>query len=329
MQAQEVLSHQEKVVKLGPGLPALLAFIGLLFADIAAFVLCARQVNTQPLYGWGMGAAVLVFFALLVCLNGFFILQPNEARVLVLFGNYKGTVRKSGFFWGNPFYANGRISAVPAQAQADSAAARPTLALQRTPGRNKISLRIRTLNTPTLKVNDKSGNPIDIAAVVVWRVEDTAQATFDVDDYEKYVATQSESALRHLANLYPYDGSADEMTLRGNVEDVSQNLRTELQDRLAKAGVAVDEARLTHLAYSAEIAQVMLRSQQAAAVITARQKIVQGAVGMVQMALEELSAKVGLNLDDERRAAMVSNLMVVLCSESEVHPIVNTGTLYN
>jgi regulator of protease activity HflC (stomatin/prohibitin superfamily) len=189
MQAQEVLSHQEKVVKLSPGLPALLAFIVLLFADIAAFVLCARQVNTQPLYGWGMGAAVLGFCALLVCLNGFFILQPNEARVLVLFGNYKGTVRKSGFFWGNPFYANGRISAAPAQALADSAAARPTLALQRTPGRNKISLRIRTLNTPTLKVNDKSGNPIDIAAVVVWRVEDTAQATFDVDDYEKYVAT--------------------------------------------------------------------------------------------------------------------------------------------
>jgi regulator of protease activity HflC (stomatin/prohibitin superfamily) len=289
------------------------------------------QTSTPAILGFI--ASVLVLATLIVCLVGFFTLQPNEARVLVLFGKYKGTIKSSGFYWGNPFYANGYISSASSQAPAENATsrpgARPATCGPRPLGRNKISLRIRTLNTDTLKVNDKSGNPIDIAAVVVWRVEDTAQATFDVDDYELYVATQSESALRHLANLYPYDGPAEETTLRGNVDAVSQDLRNELQQRLAKAGVIVDEARLTHLAYSAEIAQVMLRSQQAAAVIAARQKIVEGAVGMVDMALKELDQKVNLNLDDERRAAMVSNLMVVLCSESEVHPIVNTGTLYN
>jgi regulator of protease activity HflC (stomatin/prohibitin superfamily) len=181
-----------------------------------------------------------------------------------------------------------------------------------------------------LKVNDKRGNPIEIAAVVVWRVEDTAQAMFDVDKYEKYVPTQSESALRHLASLYPYDyGEENETTLRSNVDEVSKALRGELQERLGKAGVVVDEARLTHLAYAPEIAQAMLRRQQAEAVIAARQKIVQGAVSMVDMALKELAEKQVLVLDDERKAAMVSNLMVVLCGESEVHPVLNTGTLYS
>jgi regulator of protease activity HflC (stomatin/prohibitin superfamily) len=181
-----------------------------------------------------------------------------------------------------------------------------------------------------LKVNDKRGNPIEIAAVVVWRVQDTAQAVFDVDKYEVYVHTQSETALRHLASGYNYDDAAkNEASLRGNVEEVSQALRQELQQRLAKAGVVVDEARLTNLSYAPEIAQVMLRRQQAEAVISARQKIVHGAVSMVDMALKELASKQVVNLDDERKAAMVSNLMVVLCSESEVHPVVNTGTLYN
>jgi len=201
---------------------------------------------------------------------------------------------------------------------------------RRGPGRNKISLRARTLNGERLKVNDKRGNPIEIAAVVVWRVQDTAQALFDVDDYENFVSTQSESALRHLASLYSYDeGEENEITLRSNVDEVSPALRTELQARLSKAGVAVDEARLTHLAYAPEIAQAMLRRQQAEAVIAARQKIVHGAVSMVHMALQELAEKAVVQLDDERRAAMVSNLMVVLCGESEVHPVVNTGTLYN
>jgi regulator of protease activity HflC (stomatin/prohibitin superfamily) len=264
-------------------------------------------------------------------MKGFFTLQPNEARVLVLFGSYKGTVRASGFHWGNPFYTNGpsqfaaQLASLPAKKLSGLLSATDA----RGSGRNKISLRARTLNGDTLKVNDKRGNPIEIAAVVVWRVQDTAQAMFDVNDYENYVPTQSESALRHLASLYAYDGDADETTLRTNVDEVSAALRAELQERLGKAGVVVDEARLTHLAYAPEIAQVMLRSQQAEAVISARQKIVHGAVSMVEMALKQLAEKDVVQLDDERRAAMVSNLMVVLCSESEVHPVVNTGTLYH
>ena len=195
--------------------------------------------------------------------------------------------------------------------------------------RNKVSLRARNFNTERLKVNDKRGNPIEIAAVVVWRVEDTAEAMFDVDNFEHYVEVQSESAVRHLASQYAYDhGEENETTLRSGMDEVSQALTVELQDRLKKAGVIVEEARLTHLAYAPEIAQAMLRRQQAEAVIAARQKIVHGAVSMVEMALRELTDKSVVNLDDERKASMVSNLMVVLCGESEVHPIINTGTLY-
>ncbi|MGZ4872213.1 MAG: SPFH domain-containing protein, partial [Candidatus Angelobacter sp.] len=251
---------------------------------------------------------------------------------LVLFGAYKGTVRTAGFHWGNPFYSRGPQGAGTLQARIAAAKGFATAPAseQKTLGMNKISLRARTLNGDKLKVNDKRGNPIEIAAVVVWRVEDTAQAMFDVDNYQNYVPIQSESALRHLASLYAYDHSEEdtEITLRSNVDDVSKSLRDELQERLSKAGVVVDEARLTHLAYAPEIAQAMLRRQQAEAVIAARTKIVQGAVSMVDMALKELAAKSVVHLDDERRAAMVSNLMVVLCGESEVHPVVNTGTLY-
>ncbi len=195
--------------------------------------------------------------------------------------------------------------------------------------RFKFSLRSRNFNSEKLKVNDNRGNPIEIAAVVVWRVNDTAQAAFDVDDYENYVRVQSESAIRHLASSYAYDyGEEHEVTLRSGMDEVSQALKQELQARLDKAGVQIEEARLTHLAYAPEIAQAMLRRQQAEAVIAARQKIVQGAVSMVDMALKELAAKQVVVLDDDRRAAMVSNLMVVLCGEAEVHPVVNTGTLY-
>jgi len=270
-----------------------------------------------------------------IMLPGFFTLQPNEARVLILFGAYKGTVRESGFHWGNPFYSNGgRRTGVAwrlAEIQAKVAAAKKGESSPQPSGlsRNKVSLRARTLNGEKRKVNDKRGNPIEIAAIVIWRVQDTAQATFDVDDYERYVETQSESALRHLASCYAYDhGEQDEVTLRSGVDEVSQALRTELQQRLAKAGVVVEEARLTHLAYAPEIAQAMLRRQQAEAVIAARQKIVHGAVTMVDMALKELADKHVVQLDDERKAAMVSNLMVVLCGEAEVHPVINTGTLY-
>jgi regulator of protease activity HflC (stomatin/prohibitin superfamily) len=270
---------------------------------------------------WPLFAAgLLIMMGGFISLGGFFTLQPNEARVLLLFGEYRGTVRESGFHWGNPFYSKGRANVVKTDK-----ANHVTVAW----GQQKISLRARTLMVEKLKVNEKQGNPIEIAAVVVWRVENTAQAVFDVDDYERYVQTQSEAALRHLATGYSYDnGAENESTLRGNVDEVSQALRAELQQRLAKAGVAVDEARLTNLSYAPEIAQAMLRRQQAEAVIAARQKIVHGAVSMVDMALRELAAKDVVHLDDERKAAMVSNLMVVLCGESEVHPIVNTGTLY-
>ena len=248
-----------------------------------------------------MVAAVIALVLAITSSNGFFTLQPNEAAVLILFGAYKGTVRDSGFCWTNPF--NKKV---------------------------KISLRARNLNGEKLKVNDKRGNPIEIAAVVVWRVQDTAQACFDVDNYEHYVAVQSESAVRHLASGYAYDdGEQDELTLRGGSDAVSVALREELHQRLEKAGVQVEEARLTHLAYAPEIAQAMLRRQQAEAIIAARQKIVHGAVSMVDMALKELAEKHVVNLDEERKAAMVSNLLVVLCGEAEVHPVVNTGTLYN
>ena len=293
----------------------------------------------------GQPSLVLLFLGVLMGIlgiifsKGLFSLQPNEARVLILFGAYKGTVRDSGFWWGNPFYSNGnrlaQFSFQMAQMQGHPAAAQEGRQAGGRGGstkplsRNKISLRARTLNGERLKVNDKRGNPIEIAAIVIWRVQDTAQAAFDVDDYEKYVETQSESALRHLASCYSYDhGEDNEITLRSGVEEVSQALRKELQERLAKAGVTVEEARLTHLAYAPEIAQAMLRRQQAEAVIAARQKIVHGAVSMVDMALKELAEKQVVQLDDERKAAMVSNLMVVLCGESEVHPVVNTGTLY-
>jgi regulator of protease activity HflC (stomatin/prohibitin superfamily) len=323
MNTNQVAASTERVVSVQSGQAMLPLFLGLL---VVAIVLVMMQA-IPPV------SLVVVLPSFVVLMTGFFTLQPNEARVLILFGAYKGTVRTSGFHWGNPFYTNGPLPlghtshggrGKTADVNAASAQTRKTL------GRNKISLRARTLNGDKLKVNDKRGNPIEIAAVVVWRVEDTAQAMFDVDDYENYVPTQSESALRHLANQYAYDyGEENETTLRSNVDDVSQALRAELQERVGKAGVVVDEARLTHLAYAPEIAQAMLRRQQAEAVIAARQKIVQGAVSMVDMALKELAEKRVVVLDDERKAAMVSNLLVVLCGESVVHPIVNAGTLYN
>jgi regulator of protease activity HflC (stomatin/prohibitin superfamily) len=248
----------------------------------------------------------LLFFAMLVLALGIFscyghfTLQPNEGRVLLLFGNYRGTVRTSGFHWTNPLYT-----------------------------KRRISLRARNLNGERLKVNDKRGNPIEIAAVVVWHVNDTFEACFDVENYDAYVQIQSESAVRHLASSYAYDhGEPNELTLRSSVDEVSTALQKELQERLSKAGVVVDEARLTHLAYAPEIAGVMLRRQQAEAIIDARQKIVHGAVTMVQMALHDLAENKVVDLDEERKATMVSNLLVVLCGEKDAQPVVNAGTLY-
>jgi regulator of protease activity HflC (stomatin/prohibitin superfamily) len=287
--------------------------------------------KAQPVWQLLVAGSVVLFFAILGSI-GFFALQPNEARVLILGGNYKGTSREIGFRWGNPFFSNGTVLGTGGKGVRELVGKKKSQSKPGTMGRFKISLRARTLNGEKLKVNDKRGNPVEIAAVVVWRVVDTAQAVFDVDDYEQYVSTQSESALRHVASAYAYDHGEDEgtaeITLRGNVAEVSEALKVELEERLAKAGVVVNEARLTHLAYASEIAQAMLRRQQAEAVIAARKKIVVGAVSMVEMALQQLSEKNVVDLDEERKAAMISNLMVVLCGESEVHPVVNTGTLY-
>jgi regulator of protease activity HflC (stomatin/prohibitin superfamily) len=292
-------------------------------------IVAGAMRNAPPVWGLFIPAILLLVWAIIM-LFGFFTLQPNEARVCVLFGAYRGTVRDSGFHWGNPFYSNGQATTHTAEGAASGeSGAHGSKVAKKSWTRNKISLRVRNFNGDRLKVNDKRGNPIEIAAVVVWRVDDTAQAMFDVDDYESYVSVQSESALRHLASQYAYDhGEDNEVTLRSGVDEVSQALKIELQERLQKAGVVVEEARLTHLAYAPEIAQAMLRRQQAEAIIAARQKIVHGAVSMVDMALRELDEKHVVKLDDERKAAMVSNLLVVLCGEAEVHPVVNTGTLY-
>jgi regulator of protease activity HflC (stomatin/prohibitin superfamily) len=258
---------------------------------------------------------------------GFFTLEPNEARVLMLFGAYKGTVRHSGFHWANPLYARSRGTA-PSSAPV-SAAKKLFEGATQQKLKTKLSLRVHNFNSPTLKVNDKRGNPVEIAAVVVWRVDDTAQAVFDVEDYESYVQVQSETAIRSIASLYAYDhGEENELTLRGGGDEVAHELKKELEVRLAKAGVVVEEARLTHLAYAPEIAPAMLRRQQAEAVIAAREKIVLGAVSMVEMALNELAKKNVVTLDEERKAAMVSNLLVVLCGTEEASPVINTGTLY-
>jgi regulator of protease activity HflC (stomatin/prohibitin superfamily) len=273
--------------------------IGLvLLAAAAFFVLNVGIAGPQALV-----IAVPLFILGAFVLSGLYMLQPNEAAILLLFGAYKGTDRTEGLRWANPFYK-----------------------------KQKISLRAHNLASDRLKVNDKRGNPIEIAAAIVWRVYDTAQASFDVEDYEEYVRIQAEAAVRHLASSYAYDEGEDlhegEITLRAGQDRVAQSLIRELTDRFDQAGIVVEDAKLTHLAYAAEIAQVMLRRQQAEAIIAARSKIVHGAVSMVEMALKGLSERDIVHLDDERRAAMVSNLLVVLCSEGEAQPVINTGTLY-
>jgi regulator of protease activity HflC (stomatin/prohibitin superfamily) len=274
------------------GWPMLAVNLGALVVSVVLFIVGAASASALLIV-----VAILLGLASLVSLRGHFTLQPNQAMLLILFGEYKGTTRESGFAWANPFLT-----------------------------RLQLSLRLRNLEGERLKVNDKLGNPIEIAAVIVWRVEDTSKAIFDVDDYERYVRVQSESAVRHLASAYAYDhGEPNEITLRSGMDEVAAALKTELQTRLDGAGVVVDEARLTHLAYAPEIAGAMLRRQQAEAIIAAREKIVHGAVSMVQMALSELAERNVLTFDDERRAVMVSNLLVVLCSEQNTQPVVNTG----
>ena len=246
----------------------------------------------------GVSLLAAVWF---VCLFGFFTLQPNMGAVLILFGKYTGTVRTCGFHWANPLLI-----------------------------KKKVSVRAHNLNGEKLKVNDLRGNPIEIALVVVWRVTDTAKAVFDVEDYQDYVQVQSEAALRHLAMAYPYDiFEGDTLSLRGSVDEVSEGLQKEVQERIARAGVYVEEARISHLAYASEIAGAMLQRQQAEAIVAARSRIVDGAVGMVEMALAKLEEHKTIDMDEERKAAMVSNLLVVLCGQGHAQPIVNTGTLYN
>lgn len=278
---------------------------GLLWFVITTLILAASAVilvlGIKASAVFLIVAATVVFTAWIIMICGFFTLQPNEAAVIILFGAYKGTVKKEGWHWANPFYT-----------------------------KKKISLRRRNLNGEKIKVNDEMGNPIEIATVIVWRVQNTAEAVFDVENYVDYVQTQSESALRHLAGLYPYDSNDEkQLSLRGSADEVSEALKAELQERLGKAGVVVEEARLSHLAYAPEIAAAMLQRQQASAIIAARQKIVEGAVGMVEMALNMLNENGIVELDEERKAAMVSNLLVVLCGERSTQPIINTGTLHN
>lgn len=281
------------------GLISLLAMPALFI--FAANHLDQRASNSNPLW---VGVAIFSLFGLIATifmLCGLRIIAPNTALVTVFFGNYRGTIKTPGFWWINPL-----AKKLP------------------------MSLRIRNMVTPTIKVNDIKGNPIEIGAVVVWRVSDTAHASFDVESFATFVDTQCESALRHLASVYPYDGSGaeHETSLRGSTDEVSRALAAELQDRVAKAGVTIDETRLSHLAYAPEIAGAMLRRQQADAVIAARFRIVEGAASMVEAALDHLDKGGKVRLDDERRAAMVSNLLVVLCGDHSAQPVVNAGTLY-
>jgi len=286
---------RERELRPMSGVFMLILLVILFFLFIAMFVGALRGDHGWPAVGWG-----LAWVTTIVCLAGLFVVNPNEAKVVQLFGSYVGTVREPGFKWVNPFTT-----------------------------RRKVSQRVRNFETPKLKVNDHVGNPIEIAAVVVWKVVDTAEAVFEVDNYENFVHVQSESALRNLATSYPYDAHADgEMALRSNTAEIAGELKKEIQARLTQAGIEVIEARISHLAYAPEIAGAMLRRQQASAIVAARQKFVEGAVGMVEMALDQLSKKNVVHLDDERKAAMVSNMLVVLCSDQHTQPVVNTGTLY-
>jgi regulator of protease activity HflC (stomatin/prohibitin superfamily) len=286
---------REKIRSAPSGWVALGILLALLFLTGYSAIRAFMRLEMWTALAWVVAEAVV-----LVCLGGLFVVNPNEGRVLQLFGAYVGTVKEAGLRWASPFYT-----------------------------KRRLSLRVRNFESGRLKVNDTDGNPVEIAAVVVWRVVDTAEACFEVDDYENYVHVQSEAALRNLATRYPYDTHQDDqVSLRGNTAAVAGDLKSEIQDRLAKAGVQVVEARISHLAYAPEIAAVMLRRQQAAAIIAARQKIVEGAVGMVDMALNLLSKSNLVQLDEERKAAMVSNLLVVLCADREAQPVVNTGTIY-
>jgi regulator of protease activity HflC (stomatin/prohibitin superfamily) len=287
--------NTEKKITAKPGIPMLLLLVALLIADVVMLVYAGKNHITPLII-----TAVVLIPVLVIMMAGFFMVNPNESKVLQLFGKYIGTVSDPGLRWANPFY-----------------------------GKKAVSLRVRNFESGQLKVNDSAGNPIEIATVVVWRVVDTAEAIFEVDNYESFVHIQTEAALRNLATAHPYESHNDEkMTLRSDPQDIANLLQKEVQDRLEKAGVEVIEARISHLAYAQEIAASMLKRQQAQAIVAARTQIVAGAVGMVEIALNQLSERKIIELDDERKAAMVSNLLVVLCGEENVKPVVNSGSLY-
>lgn len=299
-------------------------FLASMVFSMGLFAYTIISARTQPgllAVGSIFVASVMLLLAI-VGMFGFLAIQPNEARVLLLFGSYKGTARESGFFFVNPFYSKKPISLRIRNFETGSIHS----AEQKNPAGYVIQQKTRSASRPS-KVNDRDGNPIDISAVVVWRVVETAEAMFEVDDYEDFVAVQSEAALRSLASRHPYDSEDHEMSLRGSMEEICDQLRRDIQERLNKAGMQVIEARISHLAYSAEIAAAMLQRQQAHAVVAARTKIVDGAVGMVQMALERLANEQIVELDNDRRAAMVSNLLVVLCSDKHTQPIINAGSV--
>ncbi len=299
---------QEKIIRRPSGYGMLLVILLAIILAVGAVVVGIKieegELNWGIHPGWFFGISGVLFIIISTLSGGFMIIEPNKAAVLVLFGTYVGTLKKAGFYWVNPFYK-----------------------------KSKISLRLRNLNSEKLKVNDERGNPVEIGVVVVWQVSDTYAASFEVEDYDEFVTIQSESAVRHLAGQYPYDNGDEEgevVSLRGSAEIVSATLTSELSERVSRAGVRIEEARISHLAYAPEIASAMLQRQQAEAIIAARKKIVDGAVGMVQMALEKLNEDgVMESFDEERRAAMVSNLMVVLCGDRSASPVINTGSIYN
>ena len=288
------MAHEHEIRGIA-GWPMVFLLAAVVLAASAGLVLSAREAMVE-----GILLSSLVIAIACACFAGLTVVNPNQAKVVTLFGVYKGSLKAPGLWWVNPLTT-----------------------------RRRLSLRVRNFESGKLKVNDHDGNPIEIAAIIVWRIVETFEAVFNVDDYEHFVHVQTEAAVRILATTYPYDSHEDgQLSLRSSVGDITDRLRHEVHERLAKAGIEVIEARISHLAYAPEIAGAMLRRQQASAVIAARQKIVEGAVGMVEMALDEISRKGVVKLDEERKAAMVSNLLVVLCSERGVEPVVNTGTLY-
>lgn len=316
---------QERHVQPASGWGPLAMILATAVGSVVLIVLAA--IYLKQLGGWVFGLSLFLgstaSIAAFVSLFGFMAIAPNEARVLLLFGEYRGSVVDSGFYWVNPFYSKKRVSLRVRNFETGSSGIP-----ERKDAEGKVvQHRGRTLGRPS-KVNDRDGNPIEISAIVVWRVVNTAEALFEVDDFEDFVAVQSEAALRNLASRHPYDSEDHHLSLRGNTQEICDQLKKDIQDRLDKAGVDVIEARLSHLAYAPEIAAAMLQRQQAQAIVAARTRIVEGAVGMVEMALEHLRRDNIVQLDDAQRAAMVSNLLVVLCSDRHATPVVNAGTLY-